>query len=215
MHKFVWSLVQYILSSGRNLGCLSLISVLFIVSCQSGEQGSFSPKPRMYPRVVLPDPAYQLVDPEWDCGFVFKKSTHAEIIERNTFFNEAIPFECWFDLHYASLDASIHFTYYPIGDDYSYQNLANESFKMVYEHSAIASGIDESPIVLDGRESGMEFNLAGPVASPYQFFLTDTADHFLRGAVYFNAQPNPDSIAPILDYIMTDIDTLLKSFRWK
>ena len=86
---------------------------------------------------------------------------------------------------------------------------------MVYEHSAIASAIDEQPLLSRGQEKGMVFNLKGPVASPYQFFLTDTSDHFLRGALYFNSRPNPDSIAPVLEYIRTDIDTLISSFKWE
>lgn len=192
-----------------------LIVVLAIVGCSSDERGSYSPKPRMYPRVVLPSPHYELTDEKSDCGFVFRKSVHAQIVDRTTFFNEDLQNDCWFDLRYPALDANVHFTYYPIGEEHSYQNLTNESFKMVYEHSAIASGIDEMPIIIEGRQSGMVFSLTGPVASPFQFYLTDTSDHFLRAALYFNSRPNPDSIAPLLDYVKTDMDTLIKSFQWQ
>lgn len=192
-----------------------LIMVLAMVGCTSDDQAAYTPKPRMYPRVVLPQPQYELTKEKSDCGFVFRKSVHALIVDRTTFFDEDLQNDCWFDLRYPALNANIHFTYYPIGADHSYQSLTNESFKMVYEHSAIASGIDELPIASAGKERGMVFSLTGPVASPYQFYLTDTTDHFLRAALYFNSRPNPDSIAPLLDYVKTDMDTLIKSFQWQ
>lgn len=86
---------------------------------------------------------------------------------------------------------------------------------MVYEHSTIASSIDETPVYKEGKEAGMVFSLKGPVATPYQFFLTDTSDHFLRGALYFNSRPNPDSIAPVLEYIERDLDTVIMSVEWQ
>lgn len=169
----------------------------------------------MYPHVELPSPRYESVTEKVDCGFAFRKSVHSVIIERTNFFDEKLQNDCWFDLRYPALDANIHFTYYSIGPDHSYQSLTNESFQMVYEHSAIASGIEEIPIVAGGREKGMSFSLSGPVASPYQFFLSDTSKHFVRAALYFNSRPNPDSIAPILDYVLADMDTLIKSFQWQ
>lgn len=198
MQRYFWSLI-----------------ILAILTACTGDDHTFSPKPRMFPRVDLPVPRYHQVDERSDCGFTFRKSTYAEFVERTSFFGENIENECWFDLRYPDLQANIHFTYYPIEEKGSFQNLANESFRMAYEHSAIASAINENPIYVDGQEAGMAFALAGPVASPYQFYLTDTVQHFLRGSVYFNARPNPDSTAPLLEYIKVDLDTLIKSFQWK
>ena len=168
----------------------------------------------MYPMVDLPPHRYEASTEKSDCGFVFRKSVHSRIMDRTAFFDEKLQNDCWFDLRYPKLDANIHFTYYPIGKMHSYQDLASESFQMVYEHSAIATGIDEVPILQDGPQ-GMAFSLSGPVASPFQFYLSDTTEHFIRGALYFNTRPNPDSIAPVLDYILTDLDTLIKSFQWQ
>ncbi len=137
------------------------------------------------------------------------------INDRSTFFDEQLQNDCWFDLKYKDLNANVHFTYYPIGREHTYDALTNESFRMVYEHSSVASSIKEDPLLKDGRETGMSFYLRGPVASPYQFFLTDTTKHFLRAALYFDARPNPDSIAPVLNYIQADMDTLIKSLQWQ
>lgn len=192
-----------------------LLGLILLVACQDSDDVAYSPKPRMYPYVELPDAHYQTVNGKSDCGFTFRKSTHARIVDREMFFNEKLPDNCWFDLTYPAMNASVHFTYYPIGKNHTFDALSSESFQMVYEHSAVASGIEETPILEDGRVRGMSFELKGPVASPYQFFLSDTTNHFFRGALYFHAQPNPDSIAPVLEYIHTDMDTLIKSLQWQ
>ena len=46
-------------------------------------------------------------------------------------------------------------------------------------------------------------------------FFTDSTEHFFRGALYFNCQPNQDSIAPMLDYMREDIVRLMESFEWR
>ena len=62
---------------------------------------------------------------------------------------------------------------------------------------------------------GILFEIEGPVASPLQFYLTDEKDHFFRASLYFNSKVNPDSTAPVLKYLRSDIDTLIASFKWK
>ena len=46
-----------------------------------------------------------------------------------------------------------------------------------------------------------------------QFYLTDSTNHFLRGALYFNTEVN-DSIAPVSIFLKDDIKHLIESFRW-
>ena len=55
----------------------------------------------------------------------------------------------------------------------------------------------------------------GNAASPVQFFISDSIRHFIRGALYFNALPNPDSIAPVSTYVEQDIIRLIESLEWK
>jgi hypothetical protein len=37
----------------------------------------------------------------------------------------------------------------------------------------------------------------------------------MRGALYFNNTPRLDSIQPVLKFVKKDIDTMIKTFRWK
>jgi gliding motility-associated lipoprotein GldD len=57
--------------------------------------------------------------------------------------------------------------------------------------------------------------VGGDAASNVQFFLTDSIHHFIRGALYFNNQPNADSMKPVVDFVKEDLRVMLKSFRWK
>ena len=62
---------------------------------------------------------------------------------------------------------------------------------------------------------GRIFDLSGSVASPYQFYLTDSINNIISGFVYFNIKPNYDSILPAINYIENDIIYLIESFDWK
>jgi gliding motility-associated lipoprotein GldD len=48
-----------------------------------------------------------------------------------------------------------------------------------------------------------------------QFTLTDSIQHYFRGAVYFNNRPNNDSIAPVLSYIREDVVRMMETLKWK
>ena len=74
---------------------------------------------------------------------------------------------------------------------------------------------EELPIRNQNGVEGLLFNLEGPVASPINFFMTDTLDHFVRASLYFNSNVDPDSIAPILEFVSKDVQQILQTFEWK
>jgi gliding motility-associated lipoprotein GldD len=55
----------------------------------------------------------------------------------------------------------------------------------------------------------------GAAASTYQYFLTDSTRHFLRGALYFNTQTRPDSLAPVISFMKKDLDRLVNTLQWQ
>ena len=61
---------------------------------------------------------------------------------------------------------------------------------------------------------GILYDVEGEVASQLQFFLTDSTDYFFRGALYFNCRPNPDSLAPVLNFIHSDVEKLIETITW-
>ena len=91
-----------------------------------------------------------------------------------------------------------------------------DSRALALKHIPKASGIDEQVIEVNSNKVfGTRYDVKGSAASPIQFYVTDSANHFLRASLYFYAAPNPDSIAPVLEFISKDIDHLLATIRWK
>lgn len=111
-------------------------------------------------------------------------------------------------------NASLMLTYLPV--DTNLVGLIEASRTFVYEHSQFADGIEEEVIIDKNRNAfGLRYKITGDAASPFQFYLTDSTNHFLRGALYFNVKPNYDSIKPSLDYITEDLDRMLQTVIWK
>ena len=82
-----------------------------------------------------------------------------------------------------------------------------------------ASGI--SRIRVEGSDksknhtTGVLYNLEGPVATPIQFFVTDSTDHFLRGSLYFDLAINSDSTAPVTERLLRDVEHLMSTVSWE
>jgi hypothetical protein len=45
--------------------------------------------------------------------------------------------------------------------------------------------------------------------------VTDSTKHYLRGSLYFDAEPNPDSLAPVVEFFRNDIIHLIETLKWK
>lgn len=164
------------------------------------------PKPYGYYRIALPDTSYV---PVVGYPYSFALSGNAELVPINR------PGEqYWVNIHYPTLDVDIHCSYKPVRANL--RALTDDAIEFVYKHASHASAIPEREFVNDeARVYGVFFELEGNTASPYQFFLTDSTNHFFRGAVYCNCRPNADSLAPVYDYIRTDILHLIETFQWQ
>jgi hypothetical protein len=53
------------------------------------------------------------------------------------------------------------------------------------------------------------------VATAHQFFVTDSVRHFLRGALYFDATPNADSLGIVNDFLLTDLKHMVNTLQWR
>ncbi len=120
----------------------------------------------------------------------------------------------WFNIHYPSLNATIHCSYMPV--QHNLKQLIDDSEEFVYSHTVKASAIPEQayddPI---NHVYGVYYELEGNTATPVQFWVTDSTQHFFRASVYIDCIPNQDSLAPVIDYLKTDCRTLIESIRWQ
>ena len=184
----------------------------FTFSCTNSE-GIFTPKPRGYPKVVYPKKEYQTFQAEY-CGFSFEYPVYTQIQQDTIYFDEKPANPCWFDIYYPAYDCRLHCSYYEIGRDKTFEELKTDAFELVDWHIKKANSIKEQAIdKLDGTK-GFAFEIDGPAASPFQFYLSDSTQHFLRAAIYFNTQARPDSLAPIYQFVKADVMQMIESFEW-
>lgn len=167
------------------------------------------PKPVGYFRIELPTAAYQTK--ELPCPFVLETS---ELSRVDFYTGKGGPEHCWFDVVYPRLKARIHLTYIPVNGNL--RNYLEEARSLTYEHQIKANKISTQVISRpEVRVYGLAYDLEGNVASAFQFYLTDSTRHFLRGSLYFEARPNADSLQPVLSYLKADLMHLISSIKWK
>ena len=198
----------------HELGRADFISCFraFVFSCLllllSGCSG-YSPKPRGYFRIDLPEKTYQLFN-EPGYPYIFEYANIARVIPKGGNLRDSF----WIDIAYPQLNARIYGSYKKIENNF--REVSEDSRTFVYKHTVKADGITEQPYIDEERKVyGILYELRGNTASGIQFILTDSIRHFFRGALYFNAAPNKDSIAPVAAFVREDIIHLIETLEWR
>lgn len=189
---------------------LYLILGFFILLASCSTRTEHMPKPKGYNRITLPDHTYQPLPDTFPYGFEYSK--HARLLRDSSWIAE--PY--WIDLYYPGFKASIEISYKPIkrSEKLLREYLAT-SYKLTSKHEIKAYAIDESIFKTKSGKTAVIARLQGEVPSQYQFFVTDSTDHFLRGALYFNTATKNDSLAPVISYVHEDIMHLLNTLQWR
>lgn len=166
------------------------------------------PKPAGYFRIDLPEKSYVHFDSP--CSYSIEYPKYAVI----NLHPGAASDTCWMDIEFPSLKAKIHLTYFDIRNNLA--SLTEISRDMAYRHTIRAEAIDEKLWANDSsRVYGILYDLKGNTASAVQFFVTDSTRHYLRGSLYFMAQPNEDSLMPVITYLREDIIHLIETLNWR
>ena len=186
-----------------------VFSLLFLISCNS----SYTPKPKGYFRIEFPEKKYQLFD-QPGYPYTFEYPVYANIVKDTVFFGEATENPWWININFPSFNGRIYVSYKSIGKN-SIDKLLNDAFNLTNKHTSKAYSIDESRIETPNHIHGMLFNVGGNVATANQFFLTDSVKHFLRGALYFDATPNEDSLGIVNLFLQEDMKHMINTFHWR
>ena len=121
----------------------------------------------------------------------------------------------WFNIEFPAYKAKIYLTYKDVNNDLD--SLLDQSYNLnVKNHVSKADAIKEQ--VFSNRENkvyGILYDLKGNTASAVEFYVTDSVSHYLRGSLYFSAEPNADSLAPVIDFFREDIIHLIETLKWK
>lgn len=193
------------------------VLILFSLSCKDDKV--YIPKPRMYPKVEYPEKSYQTLN-ILECPFEMDVPKYFKYVKDSTSVKKLqlkpSDVACWFDLYSEKMNSHLHLSYFDIAQSAGFDKLVADAFEMVDKHNIKANYRDEVKVNDKSRRlHGIIFEVDGPVATPLQFFLTDSTQHFLRGSLYFNSQVNPDSIAPVYAFLKEDVNHFLETFKWK
>lgn len=177
--------------------------LLTLFACQD----AIAPKPKGYFRIDLPEKSYHLIDTlPFPFEFELPAYAFANLTRTKTDSN-------FFNIDFTQFDARLHLSYIPVQDNLP--KLLEDARTLVYKHVSKAQDIKENIVINhESRVFGTYYEIAGNAASGSQFFITDSSKHFLRAALYFNAEPNYDSIAPVQEFIDQDISRILETFSW-
>lgn len=185
-----------------------LLSVV-ISSCNS----DYTPKPRGYFKIPFPKKEYQVFNqPGYPYSFEFP--TYAKVVKDSSFFGEATENPWWINIDFPQFSGRVYVSYKEIGKN-KFDKLINDAFTMTNKHTMKAYSIDDSLITTPNNIHGVFFKVGGDVATANQFFLTDSTKHFLRGALYFDATPNEDSLGIVNRFLIEDVKHLINTFKWK
>ncbi len=187
--------------------CLSA-TICMLFSC-GGDPGS--PKPAAYPRIDLPEKSYQ----PFDSGFPYRTEypVYAKFVPDAR--ESAEPY--WADIVFSEFSGRVHLSYKAINHPGELAEYLEDSRTFVHRHIPKATAIDKEILLQPAHKVyGTLYRIRGKeAASPLQFFATDSVNHFLRGALYFDVRPNNDSLAPVIHFIEEDIRHLFHSLRWE
>jgi gliding motility-associated lipoprotein GldD len=168
------------------------------------------PKPSTYLKTEFPEHSYrQYMSPgayQFDLADLYQPKSF-ELAKQNYSVQE---------IDLGPLNGSLFLYYLKIPSKDSLPEIINFANDKVDEHKIMAEKIDfEQIIAPKKRVYGTFFELKGNVATNFQFYLTDSTQHFIRGEVLLNCRPNYDSLRPTLQYLKTDLQQLIKNFRWR
>lgn len=179
-----------------------LLCLIFLVAFYSCADDQVV-KPSAMLRLDYDTPKYNTV--RTDCPFAFEKNSKARLDKKKN---------CWMNLHYPSMNATIYLSYRTVNDS-NLDSLLYDAQKLTYDHTIKAETILEQPrIDPENQVYGMFYMINGDAATQSQFYVTDSIRHFITGSVYFESKPNFDSLYPAVVYLRSDVRRIMETIKW-
>lgn len=198
------------------------------MSCNS----TYTSKKEGYYKIDFPKREYvKFDDPSFPYSFEYP--VYAQVARDSTYFDSSLQNPYWVNINFPTFNGKIFISYKTIGGTSVYKvksptggyrdslgkntfaNMVNDSYNLTYKNDIKAYSIEDSVMQTPNNITGIFFRLSGNVATAKQFFLSDTVHNFLRGALYFDATPNEDSLRPVNAFLQEDMMHLINTLKWK
>jgi len=196
------------MNNDKFIQCFSAVLLVCLLLAGHACKHSYTPKPKGYFRIDFPEKRYIYFNS--DCNYRFEYPVYGKITK--VLASPAEP--CWINIEFPEFRGKIHITYKKMMNNLA--SYAEDIRTLAYKHIVKADDIIEKPVIIpEKRVYGMIYEIKGNTASSVNFYLTDSTDNFLSGALYFSTIPNKDSLAPVISFFKTDIEHLIETLEWK
>ena len=164
------------------------------------------PKQSAFLRIEFKEPYYSIYE-KIDSPFNFyynSNSTDLDQIGNNQFL---------FD--YSDINLYLNLSFYNIKSNHDLEKKVGDFSLILDTHTKKSNGVILREYDNDNRRIfGKLYEIKGDVASPVQFYLTDSISNFISGSVNLKFKSNYDSIFPSIQYVKNDILVLFESINW-
>ena len=207
-----------------------LLFISLILFLTGGCNSVYTSKKAGYFKIEFPERNYlKFEKPGFPYSFEYPQ--YANIVRDTAFFDASSDNPYWLNIDFPQFKGKIFISYKTIGGRSiykvkdkghytdstginSFQKMVNDCYNLSYKNDVKAYSIEDSVMHTANNISGIFFRITGNVATAKQFFLSDTVHHFIRGALYFDATPNEDSLRPINDFLQEDMKHLINTLKW-
>ncbi len=188
---------------------LFVFGICLLFACNS----PVTPRSKGYTQTTFPEKKYQSFN-EQGYPYAFEYPVYAKISKEVNYFGESKTTDNWININFPEYQGTVYVSYRTIAPG-QLDTLIRDAYGFVNKHNTKAVSIQDSIFTTKNGISGVFFHIGGDVATNYQFYLTDSSRHFFRGALYFDATPNEDSLAQVNAFIFKDLVHLVNTFKWQ
>ena len=217
--------------AAKQISLLVVSLTMALLPLTEGCNSGYTSKKRGYFKIDLPQRHYIKFDTP-GFPYTFEYPSYARIIKDSTYFENTTDNPYWINVDFPTFRGKIFISFKMIGGKSVYKvktpsgykdsvgintldRMVNDSYKLTYKNDIKAYSIEDSLMHTPNHITGVFFKLTGSVATAKQFFLTDSTKHFIRGALYFDATPNEDSLKIVNDFLQQDMYHMINTLQWK
>ena len=208
--------------------CLSFFIFILFFGCND----DFTIKKEGYPQIDFPRKEYKSFN-EKGFPYSFEYPVYAQISQGSSFLDENLQNPYSINIDFPDFKGKIFISYKDLSGTSVYKvktnagayrdstaknnfmKMVEDAYTLAYKNDIKAQSITDSVMHTPNAITGIYFELSGNVATANQFFLSDTSRHFLRGALYFDATPNEDSLKPVNAFLKQDMQHIINSLKWR
>ena len=184
-----------------------ICSLYFLFTFFSCENNSILPKQDAYLRIEFNEPNYLIYKSQNSkINFLYNSSSSSiESISARTI-----------NLDYNKLGMSLDLSFDKLNDETELTNYLRDFNLLLDAHTKRSNGFLIKEFENRNYSTyGKLYEFRGDVASPIQFFLTDSINNFIHGSLNMTVKSKYDSIYPSVQYIKNDILVFFESINLK